>query len=214
VTYLYKISNSCSRAHIRPTDLYAESRLFFVLEPEVHLIEKYFQEIKGCFTRTNVKCKGGKEIDLLAINPISLKKYHVESRVSTAFVLRPEATYTKSGKCHKNGLDYFAEEKFDHPRVKERIREIFGVEDYARVLVVWDVSHNSVINLANEKFGINIWFIEGLINGLIQRRAVSGSRDDVLRVVEFLSALEKQRTGEAYKRRLVRLGAGYESPEI
>jgi hypothetical protein len=44
------------------------------MEPEVHIIEKYFQEILHCFTMTNVKCEGGKEIDLLAINPITGKK--------------------------------------------------------------------------------------------------------------------------------------------
>jgi hypothetical protein len=184
------------------------------LEPEVHLIEKYFQEIKGCFTRTNVRCKGGKEMDLLAMNPITLKRYHLESRVSTTFLLKNRATYSKSERCHRDGVDYFAREKFNHPHVKERIREIFGTEDYAKVLVVWDVSDNSVIRVAEKEFGISIWFIEELLNGLIEKRAVSGSRDDVLRMVEFLSVLQKKRTGEAYKRRLARLGAGYESPEI
>lgn len=62
------------------------------MEPEVHIIEKYFQEIKRCFTMTNIKCKGGKEIDLLAVVPITLERYYVESRVSTTFKLREKAT--------------------------------------------------------------------------------------------------------------------------
>jgi hypothetical protein len=54
------------------------------MEPEVHTIEKYFQEILHCFTMTNIRCRGGKEIDLSAINPNNRKKYHVESRVGTS----------------------------------------------------------------------------------------------------------------------------------
>ena len=56
------------------------------MEPEVHIIE-YFQVVLGCFTMTNVKCEGQKELDLLAVNPRTSEKYHVESRVSTSFKL-------------------------------------------------------------------------------------------------------------------------------
>jgi Holliday junction resolvase-like predicted endonuclease len=80
------------------------------MEPEVHIIEKYFQEILHCFTMTNIRCKGGKEIDLLAINPKTLERYHVKSRVSTTFKLKLKATYSKKGRCYKNGIDYFAKE--------------------------------------------------------------------------------------------------------
>ena len=69
------------------------------MEPEVHIIEKYFQLIKRCFTMTNIRLKGGKEIDLLAINPQSGEKYHVEVRVSTtpSFKLRIHDTKLKDG---------------------------------------------------------------------------------------------------------------------
>jgi hypothetical protein len=43
------------------------------MEPEVHIIEKYFQEVLYCFTMTNIRCKGGKEIDVLAVNPTTGK---------------------------------------------------------------------------------------------------------------------------------------------
>lgn len=98
------------------------------MEPEVHIIEKYFQEILHCFTMTNIQCVGRKEIDLLAINPIENKRYHVEARVSTSFHLRLRETKTKSGKSHKNGVDYFAREKFGHPHVLEKVKQFFGNE--------------------------------------------------------------------------------------
>jgi len=66
------------------------------LEPEVHLIEKYFQAVKKCLTMTNIRLKKNKEIDLLAINPRTGEKYHVESRVTlTGFTLLKKDTYAK-----------------------------------------------------------------------------------------------------------------------
>ena len=79
------------------------------MEPEVHIIEKYFQLVRHCFTMTNIRCKRGKEIDLLAIDPQTGEKYHVESRVGTApsFKIREKDTSTSKGRPHKIGLDYF-----------------------------------------------------------------------------------------------------------
>lgn len=52
------------------------------MEPEVHIIEKYFQVVKGCLTMASIHCRGGKEIDLLAMNPKTQEKYRVEARVT------------------------------------------------------------------------------------------------------------------------------------
>jgi hypothetical protein len=106
------------------------------MEPEVHIIEKYFQEMLHCFTMTNVRCAHGKEIDLLAINPRNGEKYHVESRISTTFKLREKATRKKNGTSHKDGLDYFKAEKFEHQAVLTRIKELLGDLNYSKVLVV------------------------------------------------------------------------------
>jgi len=53
------------------------------LEPEVHIVDRYMQLAKKCFTMTNIMLEGGKEIDLLASNPITGEKYHIEVRVAT-----------------------------------------------------------------------------------------------------------------------------------
>lgn len=42
------------------------------------------QLVRKCFTMTNVMLEGGKEIDLLAVNPISGEKFHIEVRVTIA----------------------------------------------------------------------------------------------------------------------------------
>jgi hypothetical protein len=180
------------------------------LEPEVHLIEKYFQEILHCLTITNTRCKGGKEIDLLAVDPRTLRRFHVESRVATKFLLKSKATYRKNGSSLKNGVDYFIREKFDHPHVKERIGEIFGEAEYERVLVVWDVSNLSVVNWAKQNFGLDIWFIDDLLEELIEKVETLGSRDDILRVVELMALSERRskKFGKPYVRKLARLGLG------
>jgi len=56
---------------------------------------------------TNIRCEGRKEIDLLATNPRTSEKYHVESSVLTSRKLKLEATHKKDGTCHKDGVDYF-----------------------------------------------------------------------------------------------------------
>ena len=47
------------------------------LEAEVHIVDRYMQLVKKCFTMTNVMLEGGKEIDLLASNPISGEKCYI-----------------------------------------------------------------------------------------------------------------------------------------
>jgi hypothetical protein len=59
--------------------------------------------------------------------------------VSTTFKLRDKATYTKDGRCHKNGLDYFQLEKFEHSKIKDKVKELFGDAEYHKCLVVWNL---------------------------------------------------------------------------
>ena len=172
------------------------------LEPEVHIIEKYFQLIRHCFTMTNIRCKRGKEIDLLAVNPKSGEKYHVESRVSTSkgFALREKDTQTSKGRPLRRGLDYFLREKFNHPLITEKISELFGDFDYQKVLVVWRTKddYSQINQIAVEKYGINIWVLRGMVIELMRHKVTSGSRDDVLRIME-LASLVKEEDRAIYK---------------
>ncbi len=164
------------------------------MEPEVHIIEKYFQEILHCFTMTNVRCKGGKEIDLLAVNPTTGKKYHVESRVSTTFKLRELATKKKDGTPHRDGLDYFKKEKFEHSAVLVRIKELLGDKNYEKVLVVHDTEEpkDAFVQKALEKYSICILFMKDIIADLKEEVEVKGSRDDVMRFVELIAYQDRE----------------------
>lgn len=170
------------------------------MEPEVHIVEKFMQMRKKCFTMTNIRLKSGKEIDLLAVNPRTLERFHIECKVSISrsFRLREKDTQTKNGRRLKLGLDTLNETKFSHPVVVESIKEIWGGSKYRKILVVGDVQNEEVIEKAKLVHGIEIWKISDLMINFIPFLGSRGYRDDVLRTIQLLlGKLEPYLTFEA-----------------
>lgn len=161
-----------------------------LVEPEVHIVERYMQLVKRCFTMTNIMLEGGKEIDLLAINPISGEKYHIEVRVAIGrgFRLRMIDTQTKSGRKHRRGMDTLNEIKFMPPTVVKAITEIFGTSEYRKVLVVWAVEEERVIEQTKNLYGIEVWKMSDILSELLREVKTKAYRDDVLRTVQLISA--------------------------
>ena len=158
------------------------------MEPEVHIVERYMQLVRKCFTMTNIMLKGGKEIDLLAFNPIAKQKFHIEVRIATkGFRLRLIDTQTKSGRKHRRGLDTLNEIKFAHPIVVNGVKKIFGSGEYKKVLVVWDVEDSRVIEQAKNVYNIEVWKISNIINELMREVKSRAYRDDVLRTIQLIS---------------------------
>jgi hypothetical protein len=151
------------------------------------------QLVKGCFTMTNIMLEGGKEIDLLAINPQTNEKFHVEVRVPTGkgFRLRIKDTQTKKGYKHKRGLDTLNEIKFAHPVVTAKIQQIFGNKEYKRVLVVWDVENDEVIEQAKTTYDIEVWRISDILNEMMKALETKPYRNDVLRTAQLISKMQK-----------------------
>ena len=176
---------------VQPNALYANSSDCLrggFLEPEVHIIDRYMQLVRKCFTMTNIVLGGGKEIDLLAVNPISGEKFHIEVRVAIkGFRLRLIDTQTKSGRKHRRGLDTLNEIKFAHPTVVNAVKEIFGTDDYKKVLVVWDVQDSGVIEQAKNNYNIEVWKISNIISELMREVKSRAYRDDVLRTIQLIS---------------------------
>jgi len=142
-----------------------------------------------------------KEIDLLAVNPIDRRKYHIESRISTTFKLREKATKKTNGDTHRDGLDYFKAEKFEHRAVLTKIKELFGDSSYNKVLVVHDTERpiSSFIEKAFENFGIHILLMKDIIADLKEQVKVKGSRDDIMRLVELIAFEEREEWKESFK---------------
>jgi hypothetical protein len=159
------------------------------VEPEVHIVERYMQLVKKCFTMTNIMLEGGKEIDLLAVNPISEERFHIEVRVAIGkgFRLRLIDTQTKDGRKHKRGMDTLNEIKFSHPTVVNAITEIFGASKYKKVLVVWEVQDQNVIEQAKSIYEVEIWRVSDLLSELIREVKTKAFRDDILRTVQLIS---------------------------
>jgi uncharacterized Zn finger protein len=159
------------------------------LEPEVHIVDRYMQLVKKCFTMTNIMLEGGKEIDLLAFDPISNEKYHIEVRIATGrgFRLRLVDTQTKSGRKHRRGLDTLNEIKFAHATVVNAVKEILGSGEYRKVLVVWDVEDSGVIEQTKSIYNIEIWKISEIISELMQEVKTKPYRNDVLRTIQLIS---------------------------
>ena len=167
------------------------------MEPEVHIVEKYFQVVKRCLTIANIKCAHGHEIDLLAINPLTLDLYHIEVRVSTTCSLRYEETKTKKGTSRKDGLDYFFREKFNHSAVREKIKLFFGERTYHKILCIYDyIRDDNTTNMmpikAMKNFGISLLSISWVIDQLKQFRDKKGSRDDILRLLDLTRCCEQK----------------------
>jgi hypothetical protein len=138
---------------------------------------------------TNIMLEGGKEIDLLAFDPITKERYHVEVRVATGkgFRLRLVDTQTKNGRKHRRGLDTLNEIKFAHPTVVSAVREIFGGGEYRKVLVVWDVEDSAVIEQAKSHYDIEVWKISNIISELTGEVKSRPYRNDVLRTIQLIS---------------------------
>jgi sulfite reductase beta subunit-like hemoprotein len=77
--------------------------------------------------------------------------------------------------------------KFSHPTVAKAVKEIFGSNEYRRVLVVWDVEDAEVIEQARSKYRIEVWRIENLMNQLALEVKTKPYRDDVLRTIQLIS---------------------------
>jgi len=162
------------------------------LEPEVHIVDRYMQLVKKCFTMTNVMLGGGKEIDLLAFNPVSGEKFHIEVRIATGrgFRLRMIDTQTRNGRKHKRGLDTLNEIKFTPQIVVNSIKKIFGSSEYTKVLVVWDVQNSEVIKQAKDVYGIEIWRISDVMNEMMKEVKTKAYRNDVLRTIQLISKMK------------------------
>ncbi len=160
------------------------------LEPEVHIVERYMQLVKKCFTMTNVMLEGGKEIDLLAVSPISGEKFHIEVRVTIekAFRLRLIDTQTRDGRKHRRGLDTLNEIKFTPHTVVNAVKGLFGTSEYRKVLVVWEVEDESVIEQAKSHYDIEVWKMSDIMGELISEVKTKAYRDDVLRTLQLVSS--------------------------
>lgn len=163
------------------------------MEPEVHIAEKWLQLVHRCFTVTNIKASGNKEIDILAINPRKKNGFvHVECKCQIGHLLDIRKPFNHNGRNYKNELEYFVKEKFQHPKVLKRIKEFFGSKPYTKTLIVWDFEH-TLQPITWEKYGIELRTFEEIVREIHEqiKQDSRGYRDDVLRIIELFVSEEE-----------------------
>lgn len=117
------------------------------METTEKIVEAYVRYVRGWATIPNIKCKGQYEIDLLAIDPVTLQRYHIEAGVSisggysklTAQPFDAGILKTRLGASkQRRTLGYFVQRKFGSEEVLERLSE-YGFRDgeYEKVIVSW-----------------------------------------------------------------------------
>ena len=91
------------------------------METTEKIVEAYVRYVKGWATIPNIKCPGQYEIDLLAIDPMNLDRYHIESGVSISgsyskLTVKPYNEKDLKTRIKAAGqrrtLGYFVERKF------------------------------------------------------------------------------------------------------
>lgn len=170
------------------------------METTEKIVEAYVRYIKGWATIPNLRCEGQFEIDLIAIDPVSLDRYHIETSVSgsqnfsrlTTKVFDPELLKEKVQKAgQRRTLGFFLERKFGVPAVRAELAKYGFVEgEYRNVIVTWDWTPEAAAEA--ETTGVTLWSFQEIMREIAAtiRHKRSYFTDDTLRTINlFVRAL-------------------------
>ncbi len=179
------------------------------METTEKIVEAYVRYVRGWFTRPHVRCPGGCEIDLLAIDastPGRRGRYHIESGVCLAPGFAPlsnqpfsvEALRQRiSAAAQRRTLGYFVTRKFGDPRVVTRLTALgFRPGRYAKVIVSW--GWHPDVPAAARAAGVELWDFRHLLREMAERsrREPTHWTDDMMRALQLLSTALKADVGQ------------------
>jgi len=166
------------------------------------IVEAYVRYVKGWATIANIKCPGQLEIDLLAIDPVSGQRYHIESGVSvsggfsklTAESFSTDMLKQSSKQAgQRRTIGYFRDRKFSAPGIIAKL-EGYGFKsgDYRRIIVTWgwtDEAKNQA-----DAADIELWDFRDV---MLEIAKISSARsyftDDTLRTLQLMVKSVKER---------------------
>jgi len=165
------------------------------METTERIVEAYVRYVKGWATIPNVRCAGQNEIDLVAIDLVSLARYHIETSISisqgfrklTAKPFDPEKVKQRVHQAsQRRTVDFFVKRKFDAPTVVERLKEMgFRDNKYTRVIVTWGWTGEAADRAVEA--GIELWDFRDIIREIAE--TIKGSRvyfsDDTFRTLNL-----------------------------
>ena len=167
------------------------------LETTEKIVEAYVRYIKGWATIPNIKCPGQFEIDLLAIDPRTGDRYHIESGISvsggfsklTAKPFSPEELKVRVQQPkQRRTLGYFTERKFAAPGVIETLAQYgFKPGNYTKVIVTFGWTPEA--GQEAERCGVVLWDFRRLMRDI--SKAIKDRRtyftDDTLRTLHLFT---------------------------
>ena len=147
------------------------------METTEKIVESYVRYVKGWATIANIKCDGQFEIDLLAIDPCTGDKYHIESGVSVSGNFSKLTTKPFSAEMLKERvkqaqqrrtLGYFVERKFSAPGVVKKLAEHgFAPGKYGKVVVTWGWTPDA--KQQADRCGVELWDFRDLMAEITER---------------------------------------------
>jgi hypothetical protein len=107
-------------------------------------VEACARYVKGWATIPNIRCAGQYEIDLLAIDPATSARFHIESGVSVSHAFskltakpfdRERLKVRGQQPIQRRTLSYFIERKFGPPEVVSKLADYgFKTGAYAKII--------------------------------------------------------------------------------
>ena len=173
------------------------------METTEKIVEAYVRYVKGWATIPNIKCAGQYEIDLLAIDPLKLNRYHIESGVSisgshsklTAKAYSPEELKVRvKTAVQRRTIGYFIQRKFGAQDVIETLgRYGFNPGQYSKIVVSWGWEEAAKGEALNR--GIELWDFRDILKEIAapsEKKRVYFT-DDTLRTLQLYARAEKER---------------------
>jgi hypothetical protein len=177
------------------------------METTEKIIECYVRYVLRWATIPNVKCDGQYEIDLIAVDPVNLERYHIESSVSaskgfsrlTAKSFDPNDLKLRVKiPAARRTLGYFRDRKFAAPGIVSRLHEYgFMVGSYKKVIVTWGWTEDA--KREADAAGIELWDFREVVSRIATaiEHKTSYFGDDTLRTIGLYVKACKEMTSAA-----------------
>jgi hypothetical protein len=172
------------------------------METTEKIVEAYVRYVKGWATIPNIRCAGQYEIDLIAVDPKTGHRFHIESGVSISGGFSKLTTKPFSENDLKvrikqaqqrRTLGYFIERKFSAPGVLDTLRR-YGFEPgkYTKVIVTWAATDAAKHEAQSQ--GVDLWYFPKImaeISGTFKDRRTYFT-DDTLRTLHLYAQVREE----------------------
>jgi len=167
------------------------------METTEKIVEAYVRYVKGWATIPNIKCPGQYEVDLLAIDPVSFNRYHIETGVSISgayskLTAKPFSEKDLKVRVKAAGqrrtVGYFALRKFSEKPVLETLKR-YGItgKNYQKIIVTWGWNKEAEKEADNLK--IILWDFKNILKEIASnfQHDKTYFTDDTLRTLHLFA---------------------------